>query len=424
MVTSLLVIAVLASAVVLTWTNRQALLTEAEIQGRLLARLLAFSARFASEVTTEVEGAIGEQMIVEATIAAHLVALAEAAGVPPERINAHLRAIARDTVLNELWITDEKGHAYLRNRADVDFTFSPNPQEQPQAHIFWPLLTGQRRAVVQEARQREVDTQVYKYAGVSGIDKPRIVQVGYRAKFLQELKDKVGLARLVEELVTGRNVIAMRVVDKTIVTLVYSAVPGEHIPLELTEDDKAQLREVISEGQTRSYLDGAVLKIMAPITGERGNRALAATIVHLPADRIQEGIRRNLKLAGVVAAGVLAVGLLASVILARRVTGPVSRLTAAAAALESQGFEPESLAEVTRRPDELGHLARVFQHMAQEVYAREQRLRLQVQQLRIEIDEAKKVRQVAEITETDYFQDLRQRAQGLRARFEESGGAT
>src|SRR5262249_1002718 len=62
-----------------------------------VARELAITARFASEATNEVEGVIGEQMIVEATIAAHLVALAEAAGVKPERINAHLRAISRDT---------------------------------------------------------------------------------------------------------------------------------------------------------------------------------------------------------------------------------------------------------------------------------------------------------------------------------------
>lgn len=423
MVTALLVIAVLASATVLTWTSRQALLVEAETQGALLAKLLALSARFASEVTSEVDGVIGEQMIVEATIAAHLVALAEAAGVPPERINAHLRAIARDTVLNELWITDEKGHAYLRNRADVDFTFSPDPKQQPQAHIFWSLLTGQRRTVVQEARQREVDTQIFKYAGVSGVDKPRIVQVGYRADLLERLQNKIGLSRLVEDLVAGRNVIAMRVVDKTIVTLVYSAVPGQSAPPELGEEEKAELREVIDEGQTRSFLHGDVLTVMAPIMGDRGDRALAATIVRLPADRLLAAIRRNLKLAGVVAAGVLAVGLVASVILARRVTGPVSRLTAAATALESHTFEPESLAEVTRRPDELGHLARVFHRMALEVYAREQRLRQEVQQLRIEIDDAKKVRQVAEITETDYFQDLRQRAQGLRARFEGPTGS-
>ncbi|OLB41693.1 MAG: hypothetical protein AUI04_06545 [Candidatus Rokubacteria bacterium 13_2_20CM_2_64_8] len=145
--------------------------------------------------------------------------------------------------------------------------------------------------------------------------------------------------------------------------------------------------------------------------------------MHLPAERFLEAIRRNLRLAGVVAAGVLSVGLVASVILARWVTGPVSRLTAAATALETHTFDPESLAEVTRRPDELGHLARVFHRMALEVYAREQRLRQEVQQLRIEIDEAKKVRQVAEITETDYFQDLRQRAQALRARFGGPGDA-
>src|SRR5436309_3354636 len=422
MVTALLVVAVLASATVLTWTSRHALLLEAETQGRLLARLLAITARFASEATNEVEGAIGEQMIVEATIVAHLVALAETAGVKPERINADLRAISRDTVLSEFWITDEKGHAYLRTMADVDFTFSPDPQKQPQAHIFWPLLTGQRRTVVQEARQREVDTQVFKYAAVAGIDKPRIVQVGYQAAFLEHLRNRVGMGRLVEELVTGRNVIAMRVVDQTIVTLVYSAVPGEDIPQELSEDEKTELREVMSERQTRSYLDGSVLKIMAPIMSERGNQAIAATIVHLPAERFLEAIRRNLRLAGVVAAGVLSVGLVASVILARRVTGPVSRLTAAAA-LETHTFDPESLAEVTRRPDELGHLARVFHRMALEVYAREQRLRQEVQQLRIEIDEAKKVRQVAEITETDYFQDLRQRAQALRARFGGPGDA-
>lgn len=421
MVTGLLVVAVLASATLLTWTSRQAVLAEAETQGRLLATILALTARFASEVTTEVEGAIGEQMIVEATIAAHLVALAEAAGVAPERINAHLRAIARDTVLNELWITDEKGHAYLRNKAEVDFTFSPDPQTQPQAHIFWPLLTGQRRTVVQEARQREVDTQVFKYAGVSGIDKPRIVQVGYHAEFLEQLRNKVGVSSLVEELVAGRSVIAMRVVDNAIATLVYRAVPGQPVPPELSEDDKAQLRAVISGRQTRSQLDGAVLKIMAPIVGDEADQPLGATIVYLPADRFQEVIRGNLKLAGVVAAGVLAVGLLASVILASRVTGPVSRLTAAAAALERHAFEPESLTEVTRRRDELGHLARVFHRMALEVYAREQRLRHEVQRLRIEIDEAKKVRQVAEITDTDYFQGLRQRAQGLRARLAGSG---
>ena len=67
------------------------------------------------------------------------------------------------------------------------------------------------------------------------------------------------------------------------------------------------------------------------------------------------------------------------------------------------------------REDALGNLARVFQRMAIEVAARERALKAQVQQLRIEIDEAKADRQVAEITETDYFRDLQRKADALRA---------
>jgi serine phosphatase RsbU (regulator of sigma subunit)/FixJ family two-component response regulator len=52
----------------------------------------------------------------------------------------------------------------------------------------------------------------------------------------------------------------------------------------------------------------------------------------------------------------------------------VSRIIDAAVAVEANTFDPESLEEVARRPDALGYLARVFQHMVDEIYAREQRL--------------------------------------------------
>jgi DNA-binding response OmpR family regulator len=92
----------------------------------------------------------------------------------------------------------------------------------------------------------------------------------------------------------------------------------------------------------------------------------------------------------------------------------VACVTAAAAAVEAGEFEPESLVDVARRPDSLGQLARVFQRMAREVYAREQRLKQQLQELRIELSEARQARQVAEITETDYFRQLQAEAQNLR----------
>ncbi len=53
---------------------------------------------------------------------------------------------------------------------------------------------------------------------------------------------------------------------------------------------------------------------------------------------------------------------------------------------------------------------------ALESYIREQNLRVEIQQLRIEIDEAHRQKQVSEIVDTDFFQDLRAKAQNLRNR--------
>jgi len=93
----------------------------------------------------------------------------------------------------------------------------------------------------------------------------------------------------------------------------------------------------------------------------------------------------------------------------------VGRLTEAAAAVESASFEPDTLDEVVARADALGQLARVFQRMAGEIRAREERLQRQVYELRIEVDEAKRAREVAEITGTEYFRNLQERARHLRS---------
>jgi C4-dicarboxylate-specific signal transduction histidine kinase len=113
----------------------------------------------------------------------------------------------------------------------------------------------------------------------------------------------------------------------------------------------------------------------------------------------------------------LAVGAIAAIIallLARSIVRPIHALTKAAQALEEDDFEPQALAEVSRSDDDIGQLVRVFLQMAQKLKAREQNLKQQVMELRIEIDEAKKVRQVAEITETDDFQQLQKKVQKLR----------
>jgi CRP/FNR family transcriptional regulator, cyclic AMP receptor protein len=92
-----------------------------------------------------------------------------------------------------------------------------------------------------------------------------------------------------------------------------------------------------------------------------------------------------------------------------------SRVIAAAAAVEKGVYEPEFLNEVAARTDDLGQLARVFQNMVNQVKTREESLKRQLNALSIEIDEVKKDRQVATITETEYFVNLKEKVNQLRS---------
>jgi len=72
---------------------------------------------------------------------------------------------------------------------------------------------------------------------------------------------------------------------------------------------------------------------------------------------------------------------------------------------------------VGQRGDDLGELARAFGRMVQEINQREAALRAQLAEIhRLEVDAVSRSQAVAEITESEYFQDLRAKARALRER--------
>jgi hypothetical protein len=56
-------------------------------------------------------------------LAAHFVASAEKGGMTADQINAMLKNIAGNSAIEEFWIANGSGHAYLTNTG-ADFTFS------------------------------------------------------------------------------------------------------------------------------------------------------------------------------------------------------------------------------------------------------------------------------------------------------------
>jgi hypothetical protein len=119
-------------------------------------------------------------------------------------------------------------------------------------------------------------------------------------------------------------------------------------------------------------------------------------------------------------AAVTALALLIALWLSSYISRPVASVIAASKAVEVGHFSSVDLSAVEKRTDELGGLARVFSRMATQVQSREQSLKDEVQELQvkinlfIQVDQDRKEMQVREITETEYFEQLRKRVQILR----------
>jgi class 3 adenylate cyclase len=116
--------------------------------------------------------------------------------------------------------------------------------------------------------------------------------------------------------------------------------------------------------------------IAARLTGEvdrlvAGVEARMAEAVAASSRSIDVGSNLLLLLNAISILGALLIGWL---YVARHITAPVVRITAAAAAFEDLRFAPESLAKVRKRRDELGELARTFTRMADEVQTRTETL--------------------------------------------------
>ena len=186
----LLAVTIVATSATLLYNSATALRDEAEAAA--VDQLELLSASYAemgeislANVARTLDATLDGQMLAQARIAAHLVAAAEAAGYDAPRTIRILDSIIGETVLDEFWITDESAFSYLTNVRDdrgelVPFQFNPDPAVQPQASLFYVLLDGidDDDVITQPAQVREIDNEVYKYVGVGGVDKPRIVQVG------------------------------------------------------------------------------------------------------------------------------------------------------------------------------------------------------------------------------------------------------
>jgi HAMP domain-containing protein len=148
---------------------------------------------------------------------------------------------------------------------------------------------------------------------------------------------------------------------------------------------------------------------------ERVQQELQESIVKDVQENVQNGI--------ILATGITAIVVILMVFAVSGVlTRPIAALTRVAERIGEGDYE-QDLSRLTpgRFADEIGKLAQVFEIMVGKVHQREEKLKKQVAELQIVIDEQKRQEQVSEIVDSDFFRELQDKARKMREDFAAAG---
>ncbi|NUB26225.1 PP2C family protein-serine/threonine phosphatase [Azospirillum brasilense] len=372
LISGLVTLAVALVTILLAWTTHSAIQTRVEADGRGAATLLARSATLAREVPRDVEALLGDRLLSEATLAAHLVAVMEAGKAPVKAVTDRLKAVADGGGPDEIWVTDNRGRAYLHNIPGPDITFGPDARAQPRQAPYYGLLNRAPEKVVTDATTE--GGKLMKFAGVAGVDKPRIVQVGADVRRLGDIARKAGVDGVMASLLAGGTVEGAWLLERDGRLAVHATGPSAG---PLSERAIEAAKAAAAAGETGLLREGDRLTAFAPVSAVAGQGAGIA-VVRLPAEDLSSVVGRHVKIGVLVGLLALAAGVYGAVRFARSQMAPIERLGEAVAAVEAGRFNPFTLNEAMERNDEMGRLARVFRSMALEASYREETLDAQL----------------------------------------------
>lgn len=145
-------------------------------------------------------------------------------------------------------------------------------------------------------------------------------------------------------------------------------------------------------------------------------------IVVIPEADFMGNVYANLRMILFLYILVLGIAILLGIITSQWILKPVGILNQAAGEIESDreacrmalGFNSETLAGVSQRQDELGELARVFVDMSDNIYARQQHLKKQMEQLSQEKNLKKKANILIKLCQVYYLKKLLKESNNIR----------
>ena len=360
-----------------------------------------------ADVSAVVEGIIGQQMLVQATLAGYFTAAAEEAGWPAEEIEGRLRRIVDSTVIGEIRVVDpDGGVAYSSLLPPLSGASAPGV---PHLDQLAPLLDGSEPSLELATAPREADGEVYKYVAVAGAGSPRAVQVGIPIEGSAGNLLYAVYQREADLLVRSRNLEALWVVnlDRQLAASAPRAGQAETSVADaagiFSRRAEAVVAQAMEQGQVVSETSLSLLSpadrgiwVASPIINAGGipigGLALAVSLDDIASTVQSEAFNTTL-------IALLLFGFTAAAALwgTRWLTHPIEVIASAARQVE-MGKQPDEgpMEDVIKRTDELGSLARVFEAMTVQVFNREEQLEMMVSARTEELQQSNRSLRVAQ----------------------------
>ena len=342
-----------------------------------------------ADVSAVVEGIVGQQMLVQATVVGHFVAAAEEAGWPVEETEGRLRRIVGSTVIGEIRVVNPDGSvAYSTLLPPLAGAAAAGV---PHADELAPLLDGRERSVEFATAARASDGQVYKYVAVAGAGSPRVVQVGIPIEGSSGNLLYSVYQREADLLVRSRNLEALWVVnlDRELAAAAPRAAQAAAGTVDAAGVFARRAEVVVGQAMERGQVvSEASLSLLSPADRgiwvaspiiNAGGIPIGGLALAVSLDDIANTVQveaRNTTLIAFVLLGFTAAAALWGT---RWLTQPIEAIASAARQVE-MGRQPDDgpMRAVMQRTDELGSLARVFEAMTVQVFNREEQLEMMV----------------------------------------------
>ena len=263
----LLTLSVVVSVYGLSHFAKRTALQQASQDGQILANVLLRTIEVSQTVEVGTEEMAAKHLIVSARILSNYVAVAESCKIPATTINDRLRNMVNPDLLGEVLISDQVGKTTFSNLPEDRLKNQIDPLKDHEAEAFWPLLKASKdMSITQPLNRRNRDGRLFKYVGVPGVDRPRIVQVSMAGDDLKELQNTMGVQALLENVVLEDSIDRVWVVNQSLETQSFVDENNDPLMAEIEPADRLLLKEAISQNRPSTRLDPRHIAIAAPLS--------------------------------------------------------------------------------------------------------------------------------------------------------------